>query len=398
MAAPSSRLNIRLKPMTAQPINPLIAGSDVLAQLVAIKATKPINITTYAPITQTARESKRIINPITGNDLPNTYRNRIRINKSIEKYNQNIQEKVNDAIANVKTIKNPDFVFDKPNMRVIRSDVVFDRTRDVKIGSFANKQIVSGVLTGKDNVRVEDMRVVSATLNFNITYENWSRKVSGIDTFPVSFTINTTNKTPIQIIGEIKQNITREIREKQNEISEFYDVAAVSYVSTSNLVSRQRKEIVRLNDVLMRDFKILNIDGEEIQNFNNNMGTCVIDFMRYYYKADKYYMKKKLTDAYLDECWKHYIETHKSLTGKTINWRTDGVNSEMICAWCVANRIPMIAMDIDYNQVLMHSPEVRNKDAPSFIFRIHNKHIYPVMDKKIIDSLVQKFGKNRGTS
>ena len=160
MAAPSTRLNIRLKAMTAQPINPLIAGSDVLAQLVAIKATKPINITTYAPITQTAREIKTIINPITGRDFPNTYRTRARINKSIEKYNQNIQQKVSDAIANVKTIKNPDFVFDKPNMRVIRSDVVFDRTREVKIGSYGNKQIVSGIITGKDNVRVEKRRFV----------------------------------------------------------------------------------------------------------------------------------------------------------------------------------------------------------------------------------------------
>lgn len=396
MAAPSTRLNIRLKPMTAQPVNPLIAGSDVLAQLVAIKATKPINITTYAPITQTARESKTIINPITGNRVSNTYRTRARINKSIENYNKNIQQKVSDAIANVKTIKNPDFVFDKPNMRVIRSDVVFDRTREVKIGSFANKQIVSGIITGKDNVRIEKRRFITATLNFDITYKTWSRNMSGLKGFTESFQINTTNKSSIQIIGEINSKIKQLINENTQALLSISDVESVRYVSTTNFSSQEQNQIIKLSDVLMRDFKILNLDGEEIQDFNRNMGTCVIDFIRYYYNKPSYYLKKKLTDAYLDECFRHYIETHKALTGKTINWRTDGVNSEMISAWCAANKIPMIAMDIDYNQVLVHSPETRNRDAPTFVYRIHNNHIYPIMDKKLIDSLVQKFGKNKG--
>lgn len=397
MAAPNSRLNIRLKPMSAQPINPLIAGSDVLAQLVAIKATKPINITTYAHITQTARESKTIINPITGNRVSNTYKARTRINKSIEKYNESIQDKVNRAIENVKTIKNPNFVFDKPNMRVIRSDVVFDRTREVKIGSFANKQIVSGVLTGKDNVSIETTRFQSFTLNFAVTYK---RNQTGPPTQSYDFTITAgTKNDPIGVSIRItKEKRDRLIQDTLRDILSQSPISNATYINTTNFKNYESSKVERLSDVLMRDFKILNIDGEEIQNFNNNMGTCVIDFMRYYYKADKYRLKKKLTDTYLDECWKHYIETHKQLTGKTINWRIDGVNSEMISAWCAANKIPMIAMDIDYNQVLIHSPEVRNKDAPSFIFRIHNKHIYPVMDKKIIDSLVQKFGKNRGTS
>jgi DNA replication protein DnaC len=397
MAAPSSRLNIRLKPMSAQPINPLIAGSDVLAQLVAIKATKPINITTYAPITQTARETKTVINPVTGNRVSNTYRTRARINKSIENYNKSIQQKVNDAIANVKTIKNPDFVFDKPNMRVIRSDVVFDRTREVKIGSFANKQIVSGVLTGKENVSIETTRFQSFTLNFAITYKPWASG-SPIQSFNYTITAGNKSDTIAVSIRITKEKRDRLVQEKLRELLAESPIADAKYINTTNFKNYESSKVVRLSDVLMRNFKILNIDGEEIQNFNNNMGTCVIDFMRYYYKADKYRLKKKLTDTYLDECWKYYIETHKQLTGKTINWRTDGVNSEMISAWCAANKIPMIAMDIDYNQVLIHSPEVRNKDAPSFIFRIHNKHIYPVMDKKIIDSLVQKFGKNHGIS
>jgi hypothetical protein len=62
----------------------------------------------------------------------------------------------------------------------------------------------------------------------------------------------------------------------------------------------------------------------------------------------------------------------------------------MIGVWCAANKIPMIAMDIDYNEVHLHSPETRNKDAPSFVYRIHNKHIYPVLDKKIIESVCEK--------
>ena len=397
MAAPSTRLNIRLKPMTAQPINPLITGSDVLAQLVAIKATKPINITTYAPITQTARESKRVINPITGNDFPNTYRTRARINKSIENYNKSIQQKVSDAIANVKTIKNPDFVFDKPNMRVIRSDVVFDRTREVKIGSYGNKQIVSGIITGKDNVRVETLRYQTFTLNFAVSYK---RNQTGPPTHSYDFTITAgTKNDPIGVSIRItKEKRDRLIQDTLRDILSQSPISNATYINTTNFKNYENSNVVRLSDVLMRDFKVLNIDGEEVQQFNNNMGTCVIDFMRYYYKADKCRLKKKLTDAYLDECFRHYIESHKALTGKTINWRTDGVNSEMISAWCAANKIPMIAMDIDYNQVLVHSPEVRNKDAPSFIYRIHNKHIYPVIDKKIIAQLVQKFGKNKGYS
>lgn len=392
------RLNIRLKPMTRQPISADIQGSELLAQLVSIGAASPINITKYTPITATKRQSREIINPLTGNLVINTSGARAKINKAIENYNKSIQQKVNDAIANVKTIKNPNFVFDKPNSRIVRSDVVFDRTREVKIGSFANKQIVSGIITGKPNVRVEKTRFVTATLNFDISYKTWSRNMSGLKGFTESFQINTTDKSSIQIIGEINSKIKQKVNENLQALLSISDVETARFVSTTNFSSQEQNQIIKLSDVLMRDFKILNLDGEEVQQFNNNMGTCVIDFIRYYYNKPSYYMKKKLTDAYLDECWKYYIETHKQLTGKTINWRTDGINSEMISAWCAANKIPMIAMDIDYNQVLVHSPETRNRDAPTFVYRIHNNHIYPIMDKKLIDSLVQKFGKNKGYS
>ena len=391
------RLNIRLKPLTRQPVSADIQGSELLAQLVAIGAAKPINITKYAPITATKRQSQEITNPLTGNSFPNTYRTRARINKSIEKYNQNIQQKVNQAIESVKTIKNTNYVFDKPNNRVVLASNVFDRSREVKIGSYANKQIVSGVITGKPNVRVETVRFQSFTLNFAVTYK---RNQSGQPTQSYDFTITagSTQNTTSESLIIAKQKTDRLIQDTLRDISSQSPIDTVRFINKTNTRNYEGNNIIRLADVLMRDFKILNMDGEEVQQFNNNMGTCVIDFMRWYYKADKYRLKKKLTDTYLDECWRHYIESHKALTGKTINWRTDGVNSEMIGAWCAANKIPMIAMDIDYNQVLLHSPETRNRDAPTFVYRVHNNHIYPIVDKKLIGSLVQKFGKNRGYS
>jgi len=392
------RLNIRLKPLTRQPVSSDIQGSDLLAQLVSIGAAKPVNITKYTPITQTRRQTQEITNPITGNRVNNTAGARARINKAIQKYNDSIQEKVSRAIESVKTIKNPNYVFDKPNNRVVRASNVFDRSREVKIGSFANKQIVSGVVTGKPNVRVETVRFQSFTLNFAVTYK---RNQSGQPTQSYDFTITagSTDNTTSESLIIAKQKTDRLIQDTLRDISSQSPIDTVRFIKKTNTRNYEGNNIIKLSDVLMRDFKILNMDGEEhTQNFNTNMGTCVIDFMRYYYNKPSYYMKKKLTDTYLDECWRHYIETHKALTGKTINWRTDGVNSEMIGAWCAANKIPMIAMDIDYNQVHIHSPETRNKDAPSFVYRIHNKHIYPVLDKKIIESVAQKFGKNRGYS
>mgnify|MGYP006266379357 CR=1 FL=1 len=376
-------LNIRLRPQNANPAGASIQNGQLLSDLVRIGAVKPVDTNTYQPITVVGTQQRRIINPLTGNSIKNNYKNRMRVNEAIAKHNNTIQERVNTAIANVKVIKNKDYVYDKPNKRVIRSDVVFDPTRTIKKADFANKQIVKGILTGNDNVSVVKKRYESFTLNFDVKMKHWAggdiRQKSFNFTIPVG-NADISSGQSIRIGIEKR----RELIQQTITSLELSDVDWVKFVSTTNRRRYINDDIVKMEDILMRDFKILNLDGEEVQNFNKGMGTCVIDFMRWYYNKPAYRLKKKLTDEHLNTIWSIY------------DWQNGGVSANMLHYWCKDNEIPMIAMDIDNNLIKSYFPEAhkRNKDAPSFVYRIHNEHIYPVIDKSLVKSFTHIFSES----
>ena len=49
----------------------------------------------------------------------------------------------------------------------------------------------------------------------------------------------------------------------------------------------------------------------------------------------------------------------------------------------------MYAYDDNEKTFQQYTPEIRNKKCPAMIFRLSNKHFYPVMNKSKIHSIIQ---------
>lgn len=127
----------------------------------------------------------------------------------------------------------------------------------------------------------------------------------------------------------------------------------------------KKNDIIEIKDIKLKKIGALIIDGFEKQSWNTETDRCVFDYIENYYKDDKNVPKKAFNK-----------ESYELFFGGDEN----GASVSEICDWCNFYRIPMIAVDCDYNKILTHYPTNSIKTR-SLIFMAKNGHIYPILEK-----------------
>ena len=128
--------------------------------------------------------------------------------------------------------------------------------------------------------------------------------------------------------------------------------------------------------------------GYNKQEWETNMGRCVFDYIIYRYGNIDGFKKicnyESLCKIFYDtdDCNDEELTDYKDLLNV-------GVNTIEIKRFCERFKIPMYAVDELENTFNQYIPHNRNKKCPAMIYRISNKHFYPVIDKKKILSIVK---------
>ena len=135
----------------------------------------------------------------------------------------------------------------------------------------------------------------------------------------------------------------------------------------------------RLSDDIMTE--------NPIKEWDTNEGKCVYDFIKWRYGKVRG-LKKKTKIEYLKDFFKeHDIYEHDEYEEDYNEW---GVNTHQIREWCKECNIPMIALDQNEKHFMKYPDETekptfkRNKDAPTFVFRMIDNHLYAILGKKEI--------------
>ena len=133
-----------------------------------------------------------------------------------------------------------------------------------------------------------------------------------------------------------------------------------------------------LGDVRMRESGACILDGYDRQEWDTNTGRCVFDYIISRYGNIKGFVGlcnyEDLNDLFRD--------------GRTdVNLLDVGVNTKEIKRFCKDRRIPMYALDDEEKVFDVYEPEMRNKKAPAMVFRISNKHFYPITKTSKIQSI-----------
>lgn len=139
-----------------------------------------------------------------------------------------------------------------------------------------------------------------------------------------------------------------------------------------------------LRTIRMRDCKAGLIDGYEKQEWDTNTGKCVFDYIiaRYgniqgFKNVCTYDALQKVFNSNDDE-----IIEEKDLL-------VIGVNAIEIERFCKRYKIPMYAIDDNEKTFYQYTPEIPNKKAPAMIYRLSNKHFYPVINRGKIQSITK---------
>lgn len=180
-----------------------------------------------------------------------------------------------------------------------------------------------------------------------------------------------------------KQNWKKELR---NRIEDRMNDSGVEVISIKTLEDstffypKPNQQRTKLDSIRLRQV-VLTIDGDEPHDWDSKQGTCVTDFIKWYYKDSKL-----PSDLLSDECFDLCFEEE---------YKTEGVSAVEIGNWCSLADIKMIALDEDYNlirQIQAKNKPTGNKSTYKVLcYRIKDKHIHPVIDSNKIRSMSQTY-------
>lgn len=129
------------------------------------------------------------------------------------------------------------------------------------------------------------------------------------------------------------------------------------------------KEKGSLEETRMKDTNAVKIDGYGKQKWDTNTGRCVFDYIIYKYGNVK---------GFKSAC--NYEDLHDIFSDydDSINLFEKGVNTKEIRRFCENFRLPMYALDDTEKVFQFYQPENVNHHGTSMVFRVSNKHFYPI--------------------
>lgn len=177
--------------------------------------------------------------------------------------------------------------------------------------------------------------------------------------------------------NEIVNTIENKKMEKLTSMDykEILDIKIGEYTNDIHPVQKGTK----LENIRMKDSKVGLIDGYEKQDWDTNTGRCVFDYIISRYGN---------IDGFKKVCT--YDNLHSIFTiNDEINLFDIGVNTEEIERFCKMFKIPMYAIDDNEKTFKQYVPENRNKKCPAMIYRLSNKHFYPIQNVSKIKSITK---------
>jgi hypothetical protein len=194
---------------------------------------------------------------------------------------------------------------------------------------------------------------------------------------------------------ELNEALLDIVNEYVQEVFDESDVLSVDVISRKDDYKIVNNDKIKpLNKIRMKDADAGLYDGYEPQTWDTNTGKCVFDYIIYRYgnidgfkKICNYENLCKIFNNYEDD--EDITDDDDEVITDYTELLTKGVNTNEIKRFCRKFNIPMYAVDEIENTFEQYIPENRNKKCPAMIFRISNKHFYPIIDKLKIQSIVQ---------
>ncbi len=140
------------------------------------------------------------------------------------------------------------------------------------------------------------------------------------------------------------------------------------------------REPIPLKKMKLRCVGALLIDGDDKQPWDTKNGTCVIDFLKWYYP--------KIFDK-LDKEQQYFTDIYKWEKDFMIN----GLDCIEIKQFCEANSIKMLALDPQNEIIESFTPINPSKHKP-LMFKVLDNHIHPIITSSKKAKLTVKFSDN----
>ena len=172
---------------------------------------------------------------------------------------------------------------------------------------------------------------------------------------------------------EIKSDVKNIVDDVRKSI--FYTDSYIIHVSVENYSENiyEYENDKKLENVKMKDAGVCMIDGYDTQKWDTGKGTCVFDYIYHHYKDIKGFKTVCCDYEKLNEVFK--IDANDDCLSK-------GCSTINIKMFCIKFNLPMYALDDNEECFHIYQPANRNKKASPLMFRVSNKHFYPIPESK----------------
>jgi hypothetical protein len=172
---------------------------------------------------------------------------------------------------------------------------------------------------------------------------------------------------------EIKSDVKNIVDDVRKSI--FYTNPYIIFVSVENYSENiyEYENDKKLENVKMKDAGVCMIDGYDTQKWDTGKGTCVFDYIYHHYKDIKGFKTVCCDYDKLNEVFK--LDADDDCLSK-------GCSTINIKMFCIKFNLPMYALDDNEECFHIYQPVNRNKKASPLMFRVSNKHFYPIPESK----------------
>ena len=269
------------------------------------------------------------------------------------------------------------YIYDTNTSRFVRQKEVLTKANKLK-NRFAkmklrfDKRTRSVVPTAQSNAKISAKVEVVVERDYKGTKSRTTRILR--ENFNVKYKQNWKK--------ELKNRIEDKLTESDVEVISIKTLEDSTYFYPKPNQQRTKLDSIRLRQV------VLTIDGDEPHDWDSKQGTCVTDFIKWYYKDTKlpdYLLSEEAFDLCFEE-----------------EYKVEGVSAVEIGNWCSLADIKMIALDEDCNLIKQiqakNKPVTGNKSTYKVLcYRIKDKHIHPVIDSNKIRSMSQTYSESEIT-
>jgi hypothetical protein len=295
-----------------------------------------------------------------------------KLRQDLIKYNLNypVDARTKEYKAEVAKYRAPELYKLALQSKVATAKII-QRDIDRKEKKEANKKARAEAKILKKNLK---HYIGSITLKLQITYK---KKYSSIVFRTITVDIKSTN---------IKADLNDMVNEYIQGVEDESPVNMVELLNRTDNIKEVNNKVKPLNKIRMKQAGVGIYDGYDNQEWDSNTGRCVFDYIKYRYGNIKGFKTVCNDDESLCNIFYDIDDDEVNNCNELLKI---GVNTNEIKRFCDKFNIPMYAVDEIENTFTQFIPKNRNKKAPALIYRLSNKHFYPINDTNKIQSIIK---------